>query len=46
MAQEPKYREGKIDDSEITIVFERPERLSTRSHDGEARAATIQSGGF
>lgn len=46
MSQEPKYREGKIYDSEITIVFERPERLSSRSHDGEARAATIQSGGL
>lgn len=31
MAQEPKYREGKIDDSEITIVFERPERLSSKA---------------
>lgn len=31
---------------DITLVFERPERLSMRSHDGEARAATIQSGGL
>lgn len=31
MSQEPKYREGKIDDSEITIVFERPERLSSKA---------------
>lgn len=46
VTQQPDYRSGSIADSTITLVFERPERLSMRSHDGEARAATIQSGGL
>lgn len=31
---------------DITLVFERPERLSTLAHSGEARASVVQSGGL
>lgn len=31
---------------DITIVFERPERLSTMPHSGEARASVVQAGGL
>lgn len=31
---------------DITIVFERPERLSTLAHSGEARASVVQAGGL
>ena len=31
---------------DITLVFERPERLSSLAHSGEARASVVQSGGL
>lgn len=31
---------------DITLVFERPERLSTLAHSGEARASVVQAGGL
>lgn len=31
---------------DITIVFERPERLSTLAHSGESRASVVQAGGL
>ena len=46
LAQQPDYRAGSIADSTITIVFERPERLSTLAHSGEARASVVQAGGL
>lgn len=46
VTQQPDYRTGSIADSTITIVFERPERLSTLAHSGEARASVVQSGGL
>ena len=46
VTQQPDYRAGSIADSTITIVFERPERLSTLAHSGEARASVVQSGGL
>ena len=44
LTQQPDYRSGSIADSTITIVFERPERLSSLAHSGEARASVVQSG--
>ncbi|WP_137658171.1 hypothetical protein [Bifidobacterium moukalabense] len=38
--------DGWLEDNTLTVTCERPEILSTNSHDGEARAATIQSGGL
>lgn len=46
LTQQPGYRSGSIADSTITLVFERPERLSTLAHSGEARASVVQSGGL
>lgn len=46
LTQQPDYRAGSISDSTITIVFERPERLSTLVHSGEARTSVVQSGGL
>lgn len=46
LTQQPDYRSGSIADSTITIVFERPERLSSLAHSGEARASVVQSGGL
>ena len=46
LTQQPDYRSGSIADSTITIVFERPERLSSLAHSGEARASVGQSGGL
>lgn len=31
---------------DITLVFERPERLSTLAHSGESRASVVQAGGL
>lgn len=46
LTQQPDYRSGSIADSTITLVFERPERLSTLAHSGEARASVVQAGGL
>ena len=46
LTQQPDYREGSIADSTITLVFERPERLSSTAHDGECRSASTQAGGL
>lgn len=46
LTQQPDYRSGSIADSTITIVFERPERLSSLAHSGEARASVVQAGGL
>lgn len=46
LTQQPGYRSGSIADSTITLVFERPERLSTLAHSGEARASVVQAGGL
>lgn len=46
VTQQPDYRAGSIADSTITLVFERPERLSSLAHSGEARASVVQAGGL
>lgn len=46
LTQQPDYRSGSIADSTITLVFERPERLSSLAHSGEARASVVQAGGL
>lgn len=46
VTQQPDYRSGSIADSTITLVFERPERLSSLAHSGEARASVVQAGGL
>lgn len=46
VTQQPDYRSGSITDSTITLVFERPERLSSLAHSGEARASVVQAGGL